>query len=551
LLWVATPINDTIMKTPLLLFFLCCFFYLDAQSVKDLEAKLKQATSGEEKMIIHLDLAEALLGKDNKKAGQYARKAFDHASDNKKYGLAAQSAYTLADAYRKQKNERNVETWLKTTLRYAKEAKDSDLIIKSVDERSKLAIKKRNYRKAYQVNQEAFDYFSSKKGNSLSQLERNYSTQKVVLEKETNEMKSDKRDLESEIARLKREKNSLAEDKTVLTEKQKVLVQEKEQVDSLISQKEEALADLSEAKKAAEDRAIRRSKEVKKLKRKELVQRALVKEQQLELAQAELAQEKNENYLKLAGLASLFMVLLALVFYSRYRTKKNANNKLEEKNKIIEEERERSDELLLNILPADIAEELKENGKAKAQKFNDASVLLADFKNFTAISERLTPEQLVKELDYCFRGFDFIISQYPTIEKIKTIGDAYMCASGLSARKTIPTEIVKAALEMQEFLEDYKRDRSKKGLQFFEARIGIHTGPVVAGVVGVNKFAYDIWGDTVNIASRLESNCIEGRVNISASTYNQIRYKFDCEHRGKINAKNKGQIDMYYVRKAV
>jgi len=126
-----------------------------------------------------------------------------------------------------------------------------------------------------------------------------------------------------------------------------------------------------------------------------------------------------------------------------------------------------------------------------------------------------------------------------------------MCASGLTKRKTLPTEIIKAALEMQEFLEDYKKDRTQKGLQFFEARIGVHTGPVVAGVVGVNKFAYDIWGDTVNIASRLESNCEEGKVNISASTYNAIRYKFDCEHRGKITAKNKGQIDMYYVKKAV
>lgn len=543
------------MKAPLLLFILlCCFGQINGQSVKELENKLKNTSSAIEKMDIQLDLAEKLLGKDQKRAGTFARKAFDIAGENKNYGMAAQSAYVLAQSYKKRRDNRNAEIWLKTTLRYAKQAKDSDLIIKSVDERSKLAIKKRDYRKAYQVNQEAFDYFS-KGGTSLSQLERNYNKQKVVLQRETDDMESSKRDLEREIARLEREKAGLSQDKTKLTQQQEVLIQEKEQADSLITQREEALADLTEAKIEAEERAKKKEKAYKKLEKKELAQRLAVKEKENELMvienAAKLENEKNRRNLMLAGLGAFSMVLLALVFYSRYRTKKNANDKLEEKNKIIEEERERSDELLLNILPAEIAQELKENGKAKAQKFNDASVLLADFKNFTAISERLTPEQLVKELDYCFRGFDFIISQYPTIEKIKTIGDAYMCASGLNNRKTIPTEIIKAALEMQEFLEDYKKDRSKKGLKFFEARIGIHTGPVVAGVVGVNKFAYDIWGDTVNIASRLESTCEEGKVNISASTYNKIRYQFDCEHRGKVTAKNKGQIDMYYVKKAI
>ena len=157
---------------------------------------------------------------------------------------------------------------------------------------------------------------------------------------------------------------------------------------------------------------------------------------------------------------------------------------------------------------------------------------------------------MVHELDYCFRGFDYIISQYE-VEKIKTIGDAYMCASGLLNRKTIPFKIVKAALEMQEFLEDYKQEKIKKGEPYFEARIGVHTGPVVAGVVGVNKFAYDIWGDTVNIAARMEANCKEGEVNISNSTFQMIKYNFECQYRGKIAAKNMGEIDMYYVKKAI
>lgn len=538
------------MKLLFLCTFLCFALVLPGQTVKELEENLAKTNDSKERMLIHLDLAEKLLNQDSKKAASYARKAFDAATKVKKNGLAAQSAFILANAYKKSRDDRNQEVWLKNTQQYAIKAKDSDLIIKSVNERSKLATKKRNYRKAYAINQEAFDFFS-KNGNSLSQLERTYDTQKAVLEKETRVMEDDKSDLAREIARLKREKDMLAQDKTELTEQQEVLVKEKLVVDSLINIKEEALVGLSEAKQQAEQRAKRKEREVKVLKRAELEQMVLLESQEKELAMAALEQEKQQNYLKVAGLIGLVMILLILVFYARYRTKKSANRKLEDKNKIIEEEQQRSDELLLNILPADIAKELKENGKARAQKFSEATVLFSDFKNFTAISERLTPEQLVKELDYCFRGFDFIISQYEGVEKIKTIGDAYMCASGLNNRRSIPKGIIKAALEMQEFLEDYKQDRTKKSLPYFEARIGIHTGPVVAGVVGVKKFAYDIWGDTVNIAARLEANCQEGKVNISATTHGKIKYQFECDYRGKVTAKNKGMIDMYYVNKEI
>lgn len=204
----------------------------------------------------------------------------------------------------------------------------------------------------------------------------------------------------------------------------------------------------------------------------------------------------------------------------------------------------------MNILPANIAQELKENGSAKAHRYDEVSVLFTDFKNFTKVSERLTPEELVSELDTCFKGFDFIISQY-NIEKIKTIGDAYMCASGLNDTGDDTSNMIKAALEMQEFLNDLKEQRIMRGEPYFEARIGIHTGPVVAGVVGSKKFAYDIWGDTVNIAARMEQNSEEGKINISETTYWKIKYDFDCAYRGKISAKNKGNIDMYYVNKAL
>jgi adenylate cyclase len=213
----------------------------------------------------------------------------------------------------------------------------------------------------------------------------------------------------------------------------------------------------------------------------------------------------------------------------------------------ISKEKKRSDELLLNILPEETAEELKQTGTAKAKSFDLVSVMFTDFKNFTQASERLSAEQLVKEINYCYSEFDKIITKYG-LEKIKTIGDAYMCAGGLPVtNNTHPVDIIKAGLEMQEFIARNKKDRIAIDQPYFELRLGIHTGPVVAGIVGIKKFAYDIWGDTVNTASRMESSGEVGKVNISGTTYELIKDHFNCKHRGKIQAKNKGEIDMYFV----
>ena len=315
----------------------------------------------------------------------------------------------------------------------------------------------------------------------------------------------------------------------------------------------EAMPEMKSAKAELEKlvrakRAVERSKEETDKKNSSLNKK--VKQSEKDRVAAELEAEQNKNFLYALAMATMFIFFLATLFYNRFRVNKKAKNSLQEINRQIDEAKNRSDELLLNILPEQIANELKENGKASAKKYENVTVLFTDFKDFTKVSEKLTPEQLVRELDYCFRGFDFIISQYG-VEKIKTIGDAYMCASGLTNKRTMPVNIIKAGLEMQEFLEDYKKERMVKGLPFFEARIGIHTGPVVAGVVGVKKFAYDIWGDTVNIAARMEANAGVGKVNISEETYRQVKYNFDCEHRGKIEAKNKGYIDMYHVKQPI
>ncbi len=210
-------------------------------------------------------------------------------------------------------------------------------------------------------------------------------------------------------------------------------------------------------------------------------------------------------------------------------------------------EKKKSDDLLLNILPAEIAEELKEKGSAIARDYDKVTVMFTDFKDFTKISELLTPSELVKEIDLCFSAFDRIIQKH-NVEKIKTIGDAYMCVGGLPIPdETHAQDVVNAALEIRDFMHTHNQEKASKGEPQFRIRIGIHTGSVVAGIVGVKKFAYDIWGDTVNIASRMESSGEPNKVNISGTTFEMVKDKFNCQYRGKIQAKNKGEIDMYFV----
>jgi len=221
--------------------------------------------------------------------------------------------------------------------------------------------------------------------------------------------------------------------------------------------------------------------------------------------------------------------------------------RVRERTKDLEESRKKSDELLLNILPAQIAQELKEDGYARPREYDRVTVMFTDFKGFTIVAEKLQPEALIEELDRCFVYFDEVIERH-NLEKIKTIGDSYMCAGGIPrANRSNPVEAVLAAIEIQRFMNQMRDIKKSLGEPFWELRIGIHTGPLVAGVVGKKKFAYDIWGDTVNTASRLESSGEVGRVNLSADTHELVRDFFLCSYRGKVLAKNKGQIDMYFV----
>lgn len=247
------------------------------------------------------------------------------------------------------------------------------------------------------------------------------------------------------------------------------------------------------------------------------------------------------------AVVGILLLVLAAGLFHRYRYVRKTRNELEVKNEIIHKEKERSDELLLNILPEETAQELKTEGRSNARYYELVSVMFTDFKGFTAMAEKLSPQELVNEIDHCYKNFDQIISKYK-VEKIKTIGDAYMCAGGLPAANTTnPLDVVRAALDIQRFMEDLKESKTAENRPFFELRIGIHTGPVVAGIVGIKKFQYDIWGDTVNIASRMESSGAVGKVNISLDTYEKVKDHFRCIPRGKISAKGKGEIEMFFV----
>lgn len=234
---------------------------------------------------------------------------------------------------------------------------------------------------------------------------------------------------------------------------------------------------------------------------------------------------------------------LSIYFLQRIRKQKKV---IEENKKEIEHEKERSENLLLSILPHSVAEELKTHQAAEPKHYDQVSVLFSDFKGFTRFSESLTPTDLLKRLNIFFAKFDEI-SNANNLERIKTIGDAYMAAGGLpEENRTNAIDAVKAALQIQMALRD---EKFKLGIPEgdWEMRLGVHTGPVVAGVVGTTKFAYDIWGDAVNIASRLESNSEAGQVNISKDTYELIKDHYDCKYRGEIEIKNRGKIDMYFV----
>jgi len=243
----------------------------------------------------------------------------------------------------------------------------------------------------------------------------------------------------------------------------------------------------------------------------------------------------------------LILILSFLIYKWRLLSLKKVEFKVEERIRermaSVLQEKEKSDKLVADLFPKGTAEEIKTSGRAKSKKFEMATVLFSDIQGFTKIAEEMNPEDLIDELDKIFFHFDSVVEKY-NIEKIKTIGDAYMAAGGIPIKNSSnPIEVVLAGLEMQYYMNDLK----KKKTDIWDLRIGIHTGPIISGVVGSKKLSYDIWGDPVNTASRMESSGEGGKVNISGMTYNLIKDYFLCEYRGKLPVKYKGNIEMYFV----
>jgi adenylate cyclase len=272
-----------------------------------------------------------------------------------------------------------------------------------------------------------------------------------------------------------------------------------------------------------------------------------LKEREIDLAnqQGKLKDEqiKREKLIRNAFLVGFALVVaLIVILFRDYKNKIKTNKLLDQRKAEIET-------LLLNILPFEVAEELQKTGKSNPRYYESTTVMFTDFVGFSRIAETLSPQQITAELNEFFTEMDEIIDRYG-IEKIKTIGDSYMCAGGIPTPNTThPIDVVRAGLDIVEYLKKKNKAREDAGLAQWEIRIGLNTGSLVAGVVGKKKYAYDIWGSAVNIASRMESNGSPGMLNISASTYELIKDKFECEYRGKIYAKNVGEIDMYFVKR--
>lgn len=220
---------------------------------------------------------------------------------------------------------------------------------------------------------------------------------------------------------------------------------------------------------------------------------------------------------------------------------------LDEAKRELESQREKSDKLLLSIFPRPVADELKQRNRVTPRFFDSATILFADFEGFTRLAERLEPKSLVDQLDQYFSALDEIAERHD-LEMLKTIGDCYMCVGGLpEPNRSHPLNACLAALEMQDYMAKLNRRREKMRLQHWELRIGIHTGPVMAGVVGRRKFIYDVWGDAVNIASCMEAAGAGGRINVSEAVQARVKSLFEFEPRGSIEAKNKGTLNMSYL----
>ncbi len=518
-----------------------------------------------------ISLADAYLTvPDYRNAISYYNEAVRISDDNNDFAMSAVASRKLGDHYTKNNIYANaVRSYLDAADHY-KKAKKYNSYIDVLLKIGKLHIGKDENKRAISVlakaTQEAEFY---KELSSLTEcyelLARAYSKEGdndmakhyTKLSKGSKEVVEEQKEEIAAIETTKQEMEQLVQKQDVIAVKLKEENLSSAEKEELKKQVAALTADQQRKERELRIKEERIRKTIDELNENKLD--LLQSQEQLGIKAIQLQRQKEQILILIvAGVLMLIFIVFMIIAAIRIRRasrKLAAQNieilkqarEIELQKGEIEKEKDKSEKLLLNILPAAIAVELKEKGFAVPKQYEQVTVMFGDFKGFTNVAEKLTPKEIINELNICFSAFDAICEKH-NLERIKTIGDAYMCAGGLPIpNNTNPLDTVLAALEMQEFLKNRKAEKENFGEEYFEMRIGIHTGAVVAGVVGTKKFAYDIWGDTVNLASRMESSGEVGMVNISETTYHLVKETIYCAYRGEMPAKNKGNVAMYFA----
>ncbi len=520
--------------------------------------------------VLYANMGIALHNTGDSKLGiSYMLKARNILADHRDVAALANLEHLIAGVYFSNNDLYNALSHNDLSIRYARETKQITVLANAYRTEADLYHGLYDFEKAFDYYRQYLNVLDSARVEEQVRQQR-LDQQRTLLSSAEGQIKyliarQNFKDLELQQVRYEQERLKLineklaleiskSEDKALLLEKQKEVDQAQLRARAL-----EVLQARQEARLASQQLdAEKQDRLIVNLRQQELIDRAqryadsTQRAQQVEILDLKVRQQG--VFQKFAyGLGILLLVILGLLgagwgFARRANNRLNVKNrKIQAQNREIEAERSKSDQLLLNILPEEIAQELKTKGYAKPRLYESATVLFTDFVDFTRLSATLLPETLIDELNECFLAFDLICDKFG-LEKIKTIGDAFMCVGGLPVPNlTHPQDAVRAALDMNDWIQERNRDNPKA--IFREMRIGIHTGPVVAGVIGKNKFAFDIWGDAVNLAARLEELGEPGRVNISTATAEAVGDQFKLLFRGEKEVHNKGLVAMYFVEK--
>lgn len=521
--------------------------------------------------VMFANMGIALHNTGNTKEGiEYLLKAQAILASRNDKAALANLEHLMATVYFSNNDLYNALTHNNEAIRFAQETKQFTVLSNAYKTAADLYHDLYDFEKAFEFYREYLNIVDSVRLEEQSRLQR-LNQQRTLLAAAEGQIKflitrQNIKDLELAQERFERERLELLNKNLDLqrrrSEDEVLLLQKQTEVDQaqLREQTLQALQARQELRLAAQNLdAEKQQRLIAELQQQERIDSAqgLAREREVELLRrdkdiAQLELDKQANFQRFAyGLGGLLLVILGLLgagwLLARRASRrlKGQNHRIQAQNREIEEERRKSDALLRNILPDEVAQELKTRGYATPHNYESATVLFTDFVNFTRLSTQLSPKELIDELDTCFLAFDEICERHG-LEKIKTIGDAYMCAGGLPIpNETHAADAVRAALEMCTWLE--KRNQDNAFAVFRYMRVGVHTGPVVAGVIGKNKFAYDIWGDAVNLAARLEALGEPNRVNISEETAQAVKHQFTMTYRGEKEVHNKGLVGMYFV----